>query len=234
MSEQVVVVGVDGSPASFTGLRWALAHAGRTNAQVCAVRCWEPVSAPRWESAVTAEPVSPNAKERARVERELNQVVEAARAQVPDGGVQVVVRQRVACGPAGPILVAEADGAALLVVGSHAHRRIVELLRQSVSSFCMRHATCPVLVIPPEMAPRLALGVITGLVAVDAEGSYAHDHAAGGAVIGHHLRLVEGSGRTQQRPHAKPRLGRHRQGGQVGTLKSMFIDETGPGWIESL
>lgn len=31
MSEQVVV-GVDGSPASYTALRWALAHAGRTAA----------------------------------------------------------------------------------------------------------------------------------------------------------------------------------------------------------
>ncbi len=40
MSEQVVVVvGVDGSPASYTALRWALAHASRTGARVRAVRC---------------------------------------------------------------------------------------------------------------------------------------------------------------------------------------------------
>lgn len=105
MSEQIVVVGVDGSPASFTGLRWALAHAGRSSAQVRAIRCWEPVSAPRWESAVTAEPVSPSAKQQARAERELDEVVAAALAQVPDCGARVVVQQRVARGPAGPVLV---------------------------------------------------------------------------------------------------------------------------------
>jgi hypothetical protein len=32
MCEQVVVVGVDGSPASYTALQWALAHAP--------ARCW--------------------------------------------------------------------------------------------------------------------------------------------------------------------------------------------------
>lgn len=224
MSEQVVVVGVDGSPASFAGLRWALAHAGRTHAQVCAVRCWEPVSAPRWEAAVTAGPGSPNAKEHARAQRELGQVVAAALAQVPDGGAQIAVRRRVACGPAGPVLVAEADGAALLVVGSHAHRRIVELLRRSVSSFCARHATCPVLVIPPAMATRWARGTIAAPAAADAGRSYAHDHAAGGAVIGHHLHLVEGPRRTQQRSDARPSRGRQRRGGRAGILKSTSID----------
>lgn len=47
MSEHLVVVGVDGSPASYTALRWTLAHAGRTGAQVCAVRCWTPILARR-------------------------------------------------------------------------------------------------------------------------------------------------------------------------------------------
>ncbi|MBV9161365.1 MAG: universal stress protein [Pseudonocardiales bacterium] len=40
MSEQLVVVGVDGSPTSYTALRWALAYAGRTGARVRPVRCW--------------------------------------------------------------------------------------------------------------------------------------------------------------------------------------------------
>jgi nucleotide-binding universal stress UspA family protein len=39
MSEQLVVVGVDGSPASYTALRWSLGNAGRTGAQVRAIRC---------------------------------------------------------------------------------------------------------------------------------------------------------------------------------------------------
>lgn len=161
MSEQVVVVGVDGSPASFTALRWALAHAVRTGAAVRTVRCWTPVFANGWEAAVTAEPVPPCAVQETRAERELADVVAAARRQVPGGAAQIAVQRRIVRGLTGPMLVAEAHGAALLVVGSHGHRRIAELLRRSVSSYCERHATCPVLVIPPAMATQQALGAIT-------------------------------------------------------------------------
>jgi nucleotide-binding universal stress UspA family protein len=47
----LIVLGVDGSPASYTALRWALAHAGRADARVHAARCWTPVVARRWEAA---------------------------------------------------------------------------------------------------------------------------------------------------------------------------------------
>jgi nucleotide-binding universal stress UspA family protein len=149
MGEQVVVVGVDGSPASYTALRWALAHAARIGAQVRAVRGWTPVVARRWEAEVTGEPVPAEAVQQARAERELAQVVAAAVARVPDGAPRVAVRQRVARGPAGPVLTREADGAALLVVGHGP--RATELRHRSVSWYCLRHATCPVLVIPPTM-----------------------------------------------------------------------------------
>ncbi|MGH3476347.1 MAG: universal stress protein, partial [Nocardioidaceae bacterium] len=91
----------------------------------------------------------------ARAERELTEVVAAALARVPDGSTRVAVRQRVARGPAGPALVVTADGAALLVVGHGL--RVAELLHRSVSWYCVRHATCPVLVIPPAMATRRTL-----------------------------------------------------------------------------
>jgi nucleotide-binding universal stress UspA family protein len=155
MREQPVVVGVDGSPASYTALRWALSCAARTGAQVCATRCWMPVVARGWEAVVIAEPVPPEAEQEARAERELAEVVAAALARVPDGAAGVAVRQRVVRGPAGPVLVAEADGADLLVVGHGP--RVAELLHRSVSWYCVRHATCPVLVIPPAMATRRTL-----------------------------------------------------------------------------
>ena len=153
MSEQLVVVGVDGSPASYTALRWTLAHAGRTGAQVCAVRCWTPVLAKGWEAAVTAQRVPPIIEQKARAERELAQVVAAALARVPTHPTQV--QQRAVRGPAGQGLVAEAAGADLLVVG-HGHRSI-EMLHRSVTWYCALHATCPVLVIPPTWATRRTL-----------------------------------------------------------------------------
>lgn len=152
MSAQLVVVGVDGSPASYAALRWVLAHAEHTGAQICAVRCWTPVVARGWEAAVTAEPVPPEAEQQARAGRELAQVVAAALVRVPDGAKGVTVRQRVVRGPAGPVLVSEANGADLLVVGHGP--RVAELLHRSVSWYCVRHATCPVLVIPPAVAIR--------------------------------------------------------------------------------
>lgn len=160
MSDEVVVVGVDGSPASYTALRWALVHAGNTGGRVHAIRCWQPISAMRWEAAVTGEPVPPGAEQQARVERELAQIEAAAVRQTPEAA-QVAVRCSVARGPAGPTLVAEADSAALLIVGSHGHRRIHELVFGSTSSYCARHATCPVVVIPPAMATQRALGAMS-------------------------------------------------------------------------
>jgi nucleotide-binding universal stress UspA family protein len=149
MSEQIVVVGVDGSPASYTALRWALRHVGRTGGQVRAIRCLRPVAVPAWEAAVTGEPVPASAEQQVRAERELDQIVAAALVRVRDGAQRVAVRRRVVHGPAGPVLVAEAGGAALLVVGSHGHRRLTELAHRSVSAYCIRHTSCPVVVVPP-------------------------------------------------------------------------------------
>ncbi|MGH3801587.1 MAG: universal stress protein [Pseudonocardiaceae bacterium] len=152
MGEQVVVVGVDGSPASYTALRRALAYARRTGARVRAVRSWMPVVARRREAAVTSEPVPSDAEQQARAEHELAQVVAAALARIPDRAMPVAVRQEVARGPAGPMLVTEGAGADLLVVG-HGLRSI-EMLHRSVSWYCVLHASCPVLVIPPAMGIR--------------------------------------------------------------------------------
>jgi hypothetical protein len=109
MSEQLIV-GVDGSPASYTALRWVLAHAGHTGAQVHAMRCWTPVVAKRWEATITGEPVPPETEQQARAERELAEVVAAALAWVPEGSMRVAVRHGVVRGSAGPGLVGEADG----------------------------------------------------------------------------------------------------------------------------
>jgi nucleotide-binding universal stress UspA family protein len=162
MSEQLVV-GVDGSPGSYTALRWALACAAHIDAEVHAVRCWMPVAARGWEAAVTGEPVPPEAEQEARTERELAQVVAAALARVPDGAARVAVRQSVIRGPVGPGLVGEAYGADLLVVGHGP--RVTELLHRSVSWYCIRHATCPVLVIPPAIATQRTLAPATAAVA---------------------------------------------------------------------
>jgi len=39
------------------------------------------------------------------------------------------------------------EGASLLVVGTHGHRGVNSLLLGSVSTYCVHHATCPVVVV---------------------------------------------------------------------------------------
>jgi nucleotide-binding universal stress UspA family protein len=51
-------------------------------------------------------------------------------------------------GEAGPILVAESVGAALLVVGTKEHVGIGRLISGSVSHYCLSHANCPVVAVP--------------------------------------------------------------------------------------
>jgi nucleotide-binding universal stress UspA family protein len=51
-------------------------------------------------------------------------------------------------GEAGPVLVAESVGAALLVVGTQEHAGIGRLVSGSVSHYCLSHAQCPVVAVP--------------------------------------------------------------------------------------
>ncbi|MEA2202817.1 MAG: hypothetical protein QOI89_3522 [Solirubrobacteraceae bacterium] len=95
------------------------------------VRCWQPVYATVWEAAVTGEPVPSIAAQQVRSERELAQIVAAALGQSPAAALGSVAR-----GLAGRVLVAVAAGAALLVVGSHGHRRIHDLLAESTTPYC--------------------------------------------------------------------------------------------------
>jgi nucleotide-binding universal stress UspA family protein len=153
VDQQLIVVGVDGSPASHTGLCWALARAERTGARVRAVRCWMPVALMGWEVAVTAE-LHP-AEQQAWAEQELAQVVAAAWLWVPNATGTVALEQKVIRGPAGPTLVSEAAEAELLIVG-HGHR-LIDMAHRSVSWYCLRHAHCPVVVIPSAAANRRTL-----------------------------------------------------------------------------
>jgi nucleotide-binding universal stress UspA family protein len=59
----------------------------------------------------------------------------------------VVVRQHVAQGGAGLVLVDLSRDADLLVVGCRGHSEFTEALIGSVSQRCVHHASCPVVVI---------------------------------------------------------------------------------------
>jgi nucleotide-binding universal stress UspA family protein len=138
-----IVVGVDGSDASRRALAWAIDEATRWHAQLDVVHAWDvPFVIVPPPVSLTYD-VDRHAAERA-AERVLDTCLENARVPA-DSTVQIeriLVRDR-----ASSALLEVAKGADLLVVGSRGHGGFAGLLLGSVSSQCIHHAICPVVVV---------------------------------------------------------------------------------------
>jgi nucleotide-binding universal stress UspA family protein len=122
-----ILVGYDGSPHSERALDWAVLEARRHDAPL--VLC---LAVPQGEKQAAA------ADEMLRVARD--RVAETA----PDVPVACLT---VAEQPA-PALVAQADRAEMVVVGSRGHGGVARMLLGSVSLYVSAHAPCPVVVVP--------------------------------------------------------------------------------------
>ncbi len=139
---ETIVVGIDGSEASRQALDFALAEARVRGAAVKAVSAWH-VPAVVYEVGWTAAPVD-LAEFPRLAESALEAILDEAKAA--DSGVTVtsVVRE----GQPADVLLEEAAGAELLVVGSRGLGGFRGLLLGSVSQQCAHHAPCPVVIIP--------------------------------------------------------------------------------------
>ncbi len=131
-----IVVGVDGSAPSKAALSWAVEQGRLTGAVVEAVIAWEipptcgypvPVSDVDWEQLA-------------------KQAVSEAVADAADDAASAKVTYKVVQGNAAQVLLEEAAGADLLVVGNRGHGGFVEALLGSTGQHCVQHATCPVVV----------------------------------------------------------------------------------------
>jgi nucleotide-binding universal stress UspA family protein len=133
-------VGVDGSPASLAALRWAAEAAPKLALPVHALVVWGFASPLEGRSASTAPDSRPQS--------DAQGVVDAARREVfphspPDWFTAGTERGR----PAFVLLQHSAD-AEMLIIGTRGHGGFVGLLLGSVSSVCITHALCPVMVVP--------------------------------------------------------------------------------------
>jgi nucleotide-binding universal stress UspA family protein len=149
-----VVVGVSGSPGSIRALRYAanVAHGG--DLPLVAVLAWVP---PGGDLADRRAP-SPYLREiwkRAAGDR-LRNAIAAAWGGVP---LDLGIHQVVARGPAGAVLVNMADSADdLLVLGTGGQGPLMRAWRGKVTRYCLAHADCPVLAIPPSPLAKQARG----------------------------------------------------------------------------
>lgn len=132
--EPKICVGIDGSPAALTAVRWAASEAGlrRCSLEIVYVRemardhCLEPASA-------SEPPV--------RVMKSLHAARLAAEEVV---GSAIKIHSEVTRGQVGPTLVRLSDSAALVVVGRTSYFH--EMVAGSVAAFIAAHSKCPVVV----------------------------------------------------------------------------------------
>lgn len=132
-----IVVGVDGSEASVEALRQAQRLAVPLGAEVDAMACWE---YPNMYDTYVAVGIG-GFKERAE------ELLQEAMTTVFVGERPGNVHTHVVEGLARSVLIDASKEADLLVVGRRGHGGFAELLLGSVSSACVAHAHCPVLVV---------------------------------------------------------------------------------------
>lgn len=138
-----IVVGHDGSPGADQALAEAMVLGRALGAPVVLVRAWSVSTAPRpadWELGYV-----PGFEAYAgAVHQALVDDVRPGVAAFPD----VAVEYREPHAGAAQSLVDLSHGARMLVVGARGLGGLTGLLLGSVSEQCVRHAACPVLVIP--------------------------------------------------------------------------------------
>lgn len=132
-----VIVGVDGSEPAKAALRWAVSHAQLIDGVIEAVITWNfPVSY-GMTPAVLDEDFE------ARAAKALDQTI----SEVLGDDRPVPVTTAVVRGNPVHELLAAAEGAEILVVGSRGHGGFAGALLGSVSQHVVQHAPCPVVVI---------------------------------------------------------------------------------------
>jgi nucleotide-binding universal stress UspA family protein len=140
-----IIVGVHGSLGSLQALRWAADEARERQVPLVPVIAWVP---PGGDMAERSHP-SPYLRrvwQEAACKR-LTDAFDEGLGGLPDG---LRVQARAERGDAGPVLVdLAAQPGDLLVLGTGRRNPVSRALHRSVGRYCLAHARCPVLAVPP-------------------------------------------------------------------------------------
>jgi nucleotide-binding universal stress UspA family protein len=143
-NRNAIVVGYDGSPEADLALAWAAEASSLENVPVQALMV-DDVYESQWSG--------PSRKSDGDLRREVETALEKA-------GAHGKLERR--SGTTVPVLLEAAREASMLVVGSHGHGRVAEVLIGSVSQHVATHAACPVVVVREPATPspaRIVVGV---------------------------------------------------------------------------
>ena len=140
-STSIVVVGVDETDSSRRALAWAAQEAVRRGATLQVVTAWT------WDAVEGAPLVAVEPQTLMEVaEHTQTTAVEEVLAAMP---VRPVVAREVVRSTAAQALVEASRHADLVVVGTHGRGPVRSALLGSVSQSVIKHAECPVVVMPP-------------------------------------------------------------------------------------
>ena len=139
----MIVVGIDGSVSSVAALRWAAQEARLRDAALLIITAYRfPLAfAGAGAGSSVAAPV-----EQDEAEQLQRDALTAAEAELV--GLDVTTHIAAGEGP-GHAVVEAARNAQLLVVGSQGLGGVSGFTLGSVSHYCVAHAPCPVVVVPP-------------------------------------------------------------------------------------
>jgi nucleotide-binding universal stress UspA family protein len=140
-----IVVGVHGSLGSLQALRWAADEARERQVPLVPVIAWIP---PGGDLAERSHP-SPFLRQvwQEAAATRLTEAFDEGLGGIIDG---LSVQARVERGEAGAVLVEVADQTGdLLVIGTGRRNPLGRALHKSVGRYCLAHARCPVLAVPP-------------------------------------------------------------------------------------
>jgi len=140
-----IVVGVSGSLGSLEALRWAAGEARERRVPLVAVIAWVPPGGDLAERRYPSVYLRTIWREAAA--RQLGDAFDSGLGGVPG---DVYVEAHVERGETGPVLVDVAsEPGDLLVIGTGRRSPINRMLHKSVGRYCLAHAKCPVLAVPP-------------------------------------------------------------------------------------
>ena len=137
--EHVIVCGIDGSPASQRALEWAVEEARYRGCRLRAVTAWEFDGVEGMIAPATPE----EAHGQAEIVQRRALIAALEGMMKPPEVERRLVRGR----PSEALITASLD-AELLVVGGRGHTAMHDALVGSTSQRVIRHASCPVVVLP--------------------------------------------------------------------------------------
>jgi nucleotide-binding universal stress UspA family protein len=145
-----LIVGTSGSPGSLRALRYGEDLARAHNAVLIPVIAWELPGGDRTHRIASSRELGQACRDMAC--QQLNDALTAVWGEVPD---DPLVRPHVERGPAGWVLVNLAcrpDD--VLVVGAGRRGALGRLAFSKVGRYCLAHAQCPVVAVPPSVLAR--------------------------------------------------------------------------------